>query len=151
MAIRIASAFAFAVHPGDWLRTEIVEPHGLNVIEAARHLGVTRQAMSNLLNARASLSADMAIRFEKVFGVKPTRCCGCRRSTISLRPARMKARSGWSDSARRRDSPLCKEGARGGWAKRGSMPRFDLIGSYCACAHPPPSPPFPGGESRDLS
>ncbi len=68
MAIRIASAFA--VHPGDWLRTEIVKPHGLNVTDAARHLGVTRQAMSNLLNARAGLSADMAIRFEKAFGVK---------------------------------------------------------------------------------
>ena len=37
---------------------------------AARHLGVTRQAMSNLLNARAGLSADMAIRFEKAFSVK---------------------------------------------------------------------------------
>jgi len=68
MAIRIASHFA--VHPGDWLRSEIVEPHGLNVTDAARHLGVTRQAMSNLLNAKAGLSADMAIRFEKAFGVK---------------------------------------------------------------------------------
>jgi addiction module HigA family antidote len=68
MAIRIASACA--LHPGDWLRTEILEPHGLNVTDAARHLGVTRQAMSNLLNSRARLSADMAIRFEKAFGVK---------------------------------------------------------------------------------
>ena len=62
MAIRIAPAFA--VHPGEWLRAEIVEPHGLNVTDAARHLGVTRQAMSNLLNARAGLSADMAARLE---------------------------------------------------------------------------------------
>ena len=68
MSIRISPAFA--VHPGEWLRSEIVEPHGLNVTEAARHLGITRQAMSNLLNARAGLSADMAIRFEKAFGVK---------------------------------------------------------------------------------
>jgi addiction module HigA family antidote len=68
MAIRISSDFA--VHPGDWLRSEIVEPHGLNVTDCARHLGVTRQAMSSLLNARAGLSADMAIRFEKAFGVK---------------------------------------------------------------------------------
>lgn len=68
MAIRISSTFA--VHPGEWLRSEIVEPHGLSVTDAARHLGVTRQAMSNLLNARAGLSADMAIRFEKAFGVK---------------------------------------------------------------------------------
>ena len=66
----IPTSPAFAVHPGDWLRSEIVEPHGLNVTEAARHLGVTRQAMSNLLNANAGLSADMAIRFEKAFGVK---------------------------------------------------------------------------------
>ena len=68
MAIRISPAFA--VHPGDWLRSEIIEPHDLNVTDAARHLGVTRQAMSSLLNARAGLSADMAIRFEKAFGVK---------------------------------------------------------------------------------
>jgi antitoxin HigA-1 len=68
MAIRISPAFA--VHPGDWLRTEIIEPHGLTVTDAARHLGVTRQAMSALLNRRAGLSADMAIRFEKAFGVK---------------------------------------------------------------------------------
>lgn len=68
MAITIASAFA--IHPGDWLRTEIVEAHSLSVTDAARHLGVTRQAMSALLNARAGLSADMAIRFEKAFGVK---------------------------------------------------------------------------------
>jgi addiction module HigA family antidote len=68
MAIRVSPVFA--VHPGDWLRSEIVEPHGLSVTDAARHLGVTRQAMSNLLNANAGLSADMAIRFEKAFGVK---------------------------------------------------------------------------------
>jgi antitoxin HigA-1 len=68
VAVRISSAFA--IHPGDWLRTEIVEPHGLSVTGAARHLGVTRQAMSALLNGRAGLSADMAIRFEKAFGVK---------------------------------------------------------------------------------
>ena len=68
MVIRISPAFA--VHPGDWLRSEIIEPYGLSVTHAARHLGVTRQAMSSLLNARAGLSADMAIRFEKAFGVK---------------------------------------------------------------------------------
>lgn len=69
MAIHIASDF-FTVHAGDWLRSEIVEPAGLNVTEVARHLGVTRQAMSSLLNGRAGLSAEMAIRFEKAFGVK---------------------------------------------------------------------------------
>lgn len=57
-------------HPGDWLRTEIVEPHGLKVKEVADHLKVSRPTMSKLLNARQDLSADMAIRFEKAFGVK---------------------------------------------------------------------------------
>ena len=59
-----------AIHPGDWLRTEIVAPHGLSVTDLARHLGVTRQAMSALLNGRAGLSAEMAIRFEKAFGIQ---------------------------------------------------------------------------------
>ena len=68
MAIKLHSSFA--VHPGEWLRTEIVEPSGLNVTEAAARLRVTRQAMSNLLNGNAGLSAEMAIRFEKVFGLK---------------------------------------------------------------------------------
>ncbi len=61
---------SFAVHPGAWLRTEIIEPHGLTVTVAAGKLGVTRQAMSNLLYAKAELSAEMAIRFEKAFGVQ---------------------------------------------------------------------------------
>jgi addiction module HigA family antidote len=61
---------SIAVHPGEWLRREIVEPAGLNVTAAAERLHVTRQAMSNLLNGNSGLSADMAIRFEKAFGLK---------------------------------------------------------------------------------
>ncbi|MGO4175527.1 HigA family addiction module antitoxin [Bosea sp. TAF32] len=61
---------SFAVHPGEWLRSELVEPYGLNVTVAAEKLKVTRQAMSNLLNSKAGLSAEMAIRFEKAFGVR---------------------------------------------------------------------------------
>ena len=61
---------SFAVHPGLWLREELVEPNGLNVTVVAAKLRVTRQAMSNLLNANAGLSAEMAIRFEKAFGVR---------------------------------------------------------------------------------
>ena len=67
MAIKFHSSFA--VHPGSWLRTELVEPHGLSVTNAAAKLHVTRQAMSNLLGGRAGLSAEMAIRFEKAFGI----------------------------------------------------------------------------------
>ena len=67
MAIKLHASFA--VHPGAWLRSEIVEPHGLSVTGAAARLRVTRQAMSNLLGGRAGLSAEMAIRFEKAFGL----------------------------------------------------------------------------------
>ena len=68
MAIKLHPSFA--VHAGVWLRTEIVEPHGLTVSAAAEKLGVSRQAMSSLLNGKAGISAGMAIRFEKAFGLK---------------------------------------------------------------------------------
>ncbi|NIJ07733.1 addiction module HigA family antidote [Sphingomonas vulcanisoli] len=58
-----------SLHPGDWLRTELIEPHGLTVSGAADKLGVTRQALSSLLNQRSGVSPDMAIRFEKLFGL----------------------------------------------------------------------------------
>lgn len=65
----------FAVHPGIWLREEIVEPTNVSVTELAKHFGVSRQAMSTLLNGRVSLSAEMAIRFEKAFGLKADTLC----------------------------------------------------------------------------
>jgi addiction module HigA family antidote len=68
MTIRLHSSFA--VHPGEWLRLEIVEPSGMNVTDLADHMDVARQSMSKLLNGRQGLSADMAIRFEKAFGLK---------------------------------------------------------------------------------
>ena len=67
MAIKVHPSIY--VHPGPWLRTEIVEAYGLSVTDAAAKLHVTRQAMSNLLGGRAGLSAEMALRFEKAFGL----------------------------------------------------------------------------------
>jgi antitoxin HigA-1 len=57
-------------HPGQFIRTEILEPLELSVTRAATILGVTRPALSALLNGRASLSPDMALRIEKAFGPK---------------------------------------------------------------------------------
>ena len=51
-------------------KRQIVEPHGVSVKELAQHLGVSRQNLSNVLNGHTSLTADMAIRFEKAFGLK---------------------------------------------------------------------------------
>ncbi len=57
-------------HPGDFIRTEIIEPAGLSVTDAAKALQVSRPALSSLLNSKANLSGDMALRIEKAFGVK---------------------------------------------------------------------------------
>lgn len=57
-------------HPGEFIRTEILEAHGLNVTDAARVLGVARPTLSNLLNGSAALSGEMALRVEKAFGVR---------------------------------------------------------------------------------
>jgi addiction module HigA family antidote len=57
-------------HPGDFIRTEIIEPAGLSVTAAAAALQVSRPALSSLLNGRADLSGEMALRIEKAFGVK---------------------------------------------------------------------------------
>ena len=57
-------------HPGAFVRTEVIEPLGLTVSGAATALGVSRPALSALLNGRADLSGTMALRIEKAFGVR---------------------------------------------------------------------------------
>jgi antitoxin HigA-1 len=56
-------------HPGEFVKMEIVAPFGLSVTQTAGALGVTRAALSAVLNARANLSPEMALRLEKAFGV----------------------------------------------------------------------------------
>ena len=58
------------VHPGRFVRAVILEPLGLSVTEAASALGVTRVALSRLVNEQASLSPEMAIRLDKAFGAE---------------------------------------------------------------------------------
>lgn len=55
-------------HPGYIVRKDCLEPHSLGVVEGARILGVSRQALSNLVNARAAISPEMAVRLAKAFG-----------------------------------------------------------------------------------
>ncbi|MFG1247866.1 HigA family addiction module antitoxin [Xanthobacter flavus] len=57
------------VHPGGFVKSEIVEANGLSVTDAAQVLGVTRPALSALLNGRSHLTPQMAVRIEKAFGV----------------------------------------------------------------------------------
>ena len=56
-------------HAGDFIRTEIIEELGLSVTRAAQILGVRRATLSDLLNANAGLSPEMALRIEKAFGI----------------------------------------------------------------------------------
>ena len=57
-------------HPGEIIRHDVLEPLGVTVTAAAKALQVTRPALSNLLNARAALTPEMALRIEKAFGPK---------------------------------------------------------------------------------
>ena len=58
-------------HPGGSVRHDCLEPLGLTVTEAAKILGVTRQALSNVVNEKSGISAEMAIRLAKAFGSTP--------------------------------------------------------------------------------
>ena len=55
-------------HPGLSVRHDCIEPLDLTITEAARVLGVTRQALNNLVNGKAAISPEMAIRLDKAFG-----------------------------------------------------------------------------------
>jgi antitoxin HigA-1 len=57
-------------HPGLFIRDEIVEANALTVGQAAEHLSVARPTLSHLLNGKADLSAEMALRIEQVFGIR---------------------------------------------------------------------------------
>ncbi len=58
-------------HPGEVLREDIIKPLGLSVTESAKCLGVTRKTLSLLLNGKASLSPEMAIRIGKATKTTP--------------------------------------------------------------------------------
>jgi len=55
-------------HPGLSVRHDCLEPLGLTVSEAARRLGVSRKQLSDIVNGRAGISPEMAIRLDKAFG-----------------------------------------------------------------------------------
>ncbi len=58
-------------HPGKAVRVSCLEPLGLSVTAGARALGVSRQALSNLVNGHARITPEMALRLAKAFGSTP--------------------------------------------------------------------------------
>jgi antitoxin HigA-1 len=59
------------IHPGKLLKAELVEVNGLTVTEVAGLLKVSRQAVSNIINEKADISPEMALRIALVFGGTP--------------------------------------------------------------------------------
>jgi len=78
-------------HPGGIVRRQCLAPLGLSVTEAAQGLGVTRQALSDLLNGKAGISVEMAIRLSKAFGSSAETWLGLQ-SAYDLAQARGRAR-----------------------------------------------------------
>jgi addiction module HigA family antidote len=58
-------------HPGRIVKQDCVEPLGLTITGAARALGVTRQALNNLVNGKGGISPEMAVRLSEAFGGSP--------------------------------------------------------------------------------
>ncbi len=54
-------------HPGEILKELVIEPLGLSVTEAARHLAVSRKTLSKVLNGRGAVTPEMALRLEMTF------------------------------------------------------------------------------------
>ena len=79
-------------HPGGIVRRQCLEALDLPVTEAAKGLGVTRQALSDLINGKAGISIDMAIRLSKAFGSSPETWLGLQMA-YDLWQARERVRS----------------------------------------------------------
>ena len=89
-------------HPGEFVKHEIIEPHGRSVTDVARVLGVTRPALSALLDERAALSPEMALRIERAFGISTDTITGMQNSYDI---AQARKREGEIDVARFIGSP----------------------------------------------
>ena len=70
-------------HPGEIVKYECLEPLGLTITRAARGLGVSRQKLSELVNCKTSVSADMAIRLSLPSAHRPRLGWECNRHTTS--------------------------------------------------------------------
>ena len=77
-------------HPGVIVKCECLEPLGLTIARAARGLGVSRAALSDLVNGRAGLSVDMALRLAQAFGSTPETWLGLQ-TAYDLWQARQRA------------------------------------------------------------
>ncbi len=78
-------------HPGLSVRLNCLEPLGLSITAGAKALGVTRQALNNIVNGKSGISPEMAIRLAKAFGSSPETWLGMQLD-YDLAQARLRAR-----------------------------------------------------------
>src|SRR5580700_6290415 len=95
-------------HPGDLIRTEIIEALGLSVSKAAEILKVRRATLSDLLHGKAALTPEMALRIEKAFGLDMNHLL---RMQLAYDVAKMRERAGHLDKAVRPDVRAGQEAA----------------------------------------
>jgi addiction module HigA family antidote len=131
--------------PGDFIRTEIIEPAGLSVTAAAMALQVSRRALSSPLNGNADLSGDMALRIEKTFGAKmDTRMR--RQATYDIAQTQKREKEIHVSAARRYSSItlLCFVREEGG------TPPFPRSSAHTASSAPIPSGAVPSPQRHSL-
>jgi addiction module HigA family antidote len=87
-------------HPGDLIRTEIIEALGLTVSKAAEILKVRRATLSDLLDGKAALTPEMAVRIEKAFGPDRTTFSACSLLTTWPKHGNTRATSASSGTSR---------------------------------------------------
>ena len=80
-------------HPGGIVKRQCLEPLGLSVTKAAEGIGVTRQALSELVNERTGVSVEMAVRLSKAFGSTPETWQCSRRQPSATRTESIEWRS----------------------------------------------------------
>ena len=86
-------------HPGLSVRCDCLEPLGLSVAEAAQKLGVDDKELSDIVNGRAGISPEMAIRLDKPSAVARSHGIACRRPTILPKRCRRPTRFALSASS----------------------------------------------------
>jgi len=91
-------------HPGLIVRHDCLEPLGLNVTDAAKALGVTRQALNNLVNGKSGVSPEMAVRLAKAFGSSAQTWLGIQLDYDLAQARRRKTATGVRRVRRGRDS-----------------------------------------------
>ncbi len=100
-------------HPGRSIRSACLEPLGLSITEGAGILGVTRQALNNVITSKSGISPEMAIRLTKAFGSTEETWLRTQLAYASRQPGRTRVKSEYAVSASRKNCTCIDAGRPG--------------------------------------